>query len=349
MNRKASTFSKGLINVRARIVSTASVVGRTEFSGPLGQLFDLHDDTDRFGQNTWEQSESEMQRRAMSITMKKLGVSPDDIGAIFAGDLQNQCVGAAYGLAEFGAPYFGLYGACSTSAEAIMLAALTVSGGAFDLAAAVTSSHNCSAERQFRTPIEYGGQRPPSAQWTVTAAGAFLIATDRSDSPYFKGSSPIISRVMPGIVVDKGINDANNMGAAMAPAAIDTLTRFFRESGSSPEDYDLILTGDLGRVGGEILTSMMKADGYDISRVYNDCGLMIYDGLSRPDVNSGGSGCGCSAAVLSAYVIPKLTVGELRNVLYIATGAMMSTSSLQQGLTIPGIAHLLHLTSSPDR
>lgn len=340
---KKGYSSSGLIETRARIAASASVVGRSEHSGPLGGFFDLHDATDRFGQSTWEQSESEMQRRALSVAMKKLGVGNEDIGAIFAGDLLNQCVGAAYGLAEFASPYFGLYGACSTSAEGLTLAAMTVSGGCFDLAAAVTSSHNCSAERQFRTPIEYGGQRPPSAQWTVTGAGAFLVAADREDSPFVTSDSPLICRVMPGIVTDKGINDANNMGAAMAPAAIDTLTRFFRASGSRPDDYDLILTGDLGRVGGEILTSMMKAEGYDVSGVYNDCGLLIYDGITSPDVNSGGSGCGCAATVLASYIIPKLRSGELKNVIFIATGAMMSTSSLQQGLTIPGIAHLLHI------
>lgn len=340
---KKRVYDSGLIETRARIVSAASVVGRAENSGPLSGFFDMHDDTDRFGQPTWEQSESEMQRRALSIAMKKLGATGDDIGAIFAGDLLNQCVGSAYGLSEYGAPYFGLYGACSTSAESLTLASISVSGGFFDLSAAVTSSHNCSAERQFRTPIEYGGQRPPSAQWTVTGAGAFLIAADRPDSPFVTHNSPTVCQVMPGIVTDKGINDANNMGAAMAPAAIDTLTRYFRISGKHPDEFDLILTGDLGRVGSEILVNMMKAEGVDLSKVHNDCGLIIYDGIESPDVNSGGSGCGCAATVLAAYAIPKLMSGEIRDMLFIATGAMMSTSSLQQGLTIPGIAHLLRI------
>ena len=343
MKRRA--FNSGLIETKARIVSAASVVGRAEFSGPLSGCFDLHDDTDRFGQSTWEQAESEMQRRALSIAMKKAGASTDDIGAIYAGDLLNQCVGAAYGLSEYGAPYFGLYGACSTSAESLTLAAMTVSGGFFDLAAAVTSSHNCSAERQFRTPIEYGGQRPPSAQWTVTGAGAFLLANDRSDSPFVLQASPTVCQVMPGIVTDKGINDPNNMGAAMAPAAIDTLTRYFRVSGKHPDEFDLILTGDLGQIGSEILVDMLKAEGIDISGVHKDCGLIIYEGIDSPDVNSGGSGCGCAATVLAAYALPKLISGEMRDMIFIATGAMMSTSSLQQGLTIPGIAHLLRIRS----
>ena len=336
----------GLIETDARIISAASVVGRTEFSGPLGKEFDLHDDTDRFGQPTWEQSESEMQRRALSIAMKKAGVKNCEIGAIFAGDLLNQCVGAAYGLIEFGSPYFGLYGACSTSAEGLILSSLSVSGGFFELAAAVTSSHNCSAERQFRTPIEYGGQRPPSSQWTVTGSGAFLVASDKKSSPIIPPNAPRISQVMPGIVVDKGINDGNNMGAAMAPAAIDTLTRFFRTSQALPSDYDLILTGDLGAVGSEILVSMMDSTGYDISSVHKDCGLIIYEGIKAPDVNSGGSGCGCSATVLASHIIPKISAKELSNVLFIATGAMMSTSSIQQGLSIPGIAHLIRIEST---
>ena len=340
---KKRAYNSGLIETKARIVSAASVVGRAEFSGPLSAFFDLHDDTDRFGQSTWEQSESEMQRRALSIAMKKLGTVQNDLDAIFAGDLLNQCVGAAYGLSDFGAPYFGLYGACSTSAESLILSSMTVSGGFFDLAAAVTSSHNCSAERQFRTPIEYGGQRPPSAQWTVTGAGAFIIAADRIDSPFVTRNSPTVCQVMPGIVTDKGINDPNNMGAAMAPAAVDTLTRYFRLSGSHPDNFDLILTGDLGRIGSEILVDMLKADGIDISRVHNDCGLIIYEGIDSPDVNSGGSGCGCAATVLAAHVLPKLASGEIKNMLFIATGAMMSTSSLQQGLSIPGIAHLLRI------
>ena len=341
--KQSKSASMGLIETSARIISAASVVGKCEYEGPLGAFFDLHDDTDRFGQSTWEQSESEMQRRALSIAMKKRSIRAENLDAIFAGDLLNQCTGAAYGLSEFGAPYFGLYGACSTSAEGLTLGAMTVSGGCLDVAAAVTSSHNCSAERQFRTPIEYGGQRPPSAQWTVTGAGAFILSRDRSDSPFVSSDDPLICRVMPGIVTDKGISDPNNMGAAMAPAAIDTLTRFFRVSGSTPDDYDLILTGDLGRVGSEILTAMMKAEGFDISRVHNDCGMLIYSGLSSPDVNSGGSGCGCAASVLASYAIPKLRIGALKDILFIATGAMMSTTSLQQGLTIPGIAHLLHI------
>jgi len=329
---------------KVRIISTAAVAGREEQNGPLGGSFDVTDTKDdSFGMDTWEKAESEMQRLALGLAMEKAKLTVDDVDAMFAGDLLNQCVGSAYGLTEYTVPYFGLYGACSTSAEGLTLAAMTVNRKCFDVAAAVTSSHNCAAERQFRTPIEYGGQRPPSAQWTVTGAGAFIVAADSDDSPFISSDDPYICHVMPGIVTDKGVSDPNNMGAAMAPAAIDTLTRFFNASQTVPDDYDLILTGDLGSVGSEILTAMMKAEGYDISRKHNDCGLMIYAGLSTPDVNSGGSGCGCAASVLASYAVPKLRSGDIENLLFIATGAMMSTSSLQQGLTIPGIAHLLHI------
>ena len=229
--KSKKTSSMGLIETKARIISSASVVGRSEHDGPLGNLFDLHDDTDRFGQKTWEQSESEMQRRALSIAMKKKAIRTDDIGALFAGDLLNQCVGSAYGLTEYTVPYFGLYGACSTSAEGLTLAAMTVNRKCFDVAAAVTSSHNCAAERQFRTPIEYGGQRPPSAQWTVTGAGAFIVAADSDDSPFISSDDPYICHVMPGIVTDVSAMDVARMTLRRGPQAN---TRSCSSFGSEP-------------------------------------------------------------------------------------------------------------------
>ena len=334
--------SKGrLIKLSADVIASASVVGDAEHRGPLGDRFDLHDPDDRFGQSTWEKAESEMQRIALSIALKKSSLPLSSIGALYAGDLLNQCVGSAYGLLSFDIPYFGLYGACSTSAEGIILAAMGVDAKYFRYAAAVTSSHNCSAERQYRTPIEYGGQRPPSAQWTVTGAGAFILGRcGISPSPLAR-----ITGVMPGTVIDKGISDANNMGAAMAPAALDTLIKYFSSADASPNDFDLILTGDLGRVGSDILTDLALAEGLDIVAVHGDCGSMIYDGLDRPDVNSGGSGCGCSASVMASHILPRIQSGEYRRVLFLATGAMMSPSSVQQGLSIPAIAHLIELES----
>ena len=321
----------------ALIVSAASVVGGKEFEGPLGALFDFHDPSDRFGQKTFERSEGEMQRLVLASAMSKLGVGVNDIDALFAGDLMNQCVSSAYGLLEYDVPYFGLYGACSTAAEGLMLASIFVSRGIADIAAAVTSSHNSAAERQYRNPIEYGGQRTPTAQWTVTGSGAFIVG--RSGDAFAE-----VTDAFPGIVVEKGMTDAANMGAAMAPAAADTLLNYFEASGSSPDDYDLIVSGDLGREGVLILGELLSASGVDASGKLDDCGLMIYD-LDAQDVHSGGSGCGCSASVLAASILPKLKCGELRNILFYGTGAMMSPSSLKQGLAIPAVAHLLHLKS----
>ena len=321
----------------ALILAASSVVGGKEFEGPLGSLFDFHDPSDRFGQKTFERSEGEMQRLVLVSAMTKLGVGASDIDALFAGDLMNQCVSSAYGLLEYDIPYFGLYGACSTAAEGLMLASILVSRGISDLAAAVTSSHNSAAERQYRNPIEYGGQRTPTAQWTVTGAGAFIVG--REGDAFAE-----IVDVFPGIVVEKGVTDAANMGAAMAPAAANTLLNYFEASGSSPDDYDVIISGDLGREGVLILGELLSASGVDASGKLEDCGLMIYD-LEAQDVHAGGSGCGCSASVLAASILPKLKRGELHDILFYGTGAMMSPSSLKQGLAIPAIAHLLHFKS----
>ena len=322
----------------AYILAAASVVGKEEYAGPLGEHFDLHDNTDKFGMKTWELAESEMQRLAFNTALSKLSICEKSVGALFAGDLLNQCVSSSYGLLDFDIPYFGLYGACSTAVEGIMLAAATVNAGYFELAAAVTSSHYCAAERQYRTPIEYGAQRSPTAQWTVTGAGAFMIG---------KEGRVRISEGLPGIVIEKGINDASNMGAAMAPAAADTILRYFRESGYSPEQFDMIATGDLGKEGGDILCELLLSEGFDIRRSYRDCGVMIYD-RERQDKHAGGSGCGCSAVVLASYIRPMLERGEISDVLIIGTGAMMSPSSIQQGQAIPAVAHLIHLTSKRD-
>ena len=322
-----------ILNTDASIICAASVVGKKEFDGPLGSCFDLHDDKNKFDQKTWEKAESEMQRLSLNAALSKGDLSPNDVDAIFAGDLLNQCVGSAYGLLNFDVPYFGLYGACSTAVEGMMLASLLISGGHFERCATVSSSHFCSAERQYRNPLEYGGQRPQTAQWTVTGAASFIIG---------KHSSVKIKEALPGIVIEKGINDASNMGAAMAPAALDTLTRYFHLSNTRPQDFDMIYTGDLGFEGSEILRELMRAEGYDLSSNYTDCGNIIYN-REEQDVHSGGSGCGCSAVVLASHVLPRLQSGELKRVLAIGTGAMMSPSSLNQGLAIPAVAHLIRL------
>lgn len=337
MSRKKGGTVKTL---GAAILAASSAVGKKEKEGPLGDLFDFSDPTDRFGQKTWERSESEMQRIVFSGAAGKLGIGEEDIDAVFAGDLLNQCVGSAYGLLQFDIPYFGLYGACSTCAEGLTLAAMTVSAGLYRRAASVTSSHNASAERQYRNPLEYGGQRPPTAQWTVTGAGAFIVGKACGDA------SALIADVMPGVVVEKGIKDAANMGAAMAPAAADTVLRYLDENGKKPADFDLIVTGDLGFEGNSILHDLLAVAGAETARtgLLTDCGMMIFD-RERQDVHSGGSGCGCSAAVLAAYLLPLLKSGMLKNILFIGTGAMMSPSSTKQGEAIPAVAHLVHLTS----
>lgn len=333
------------------IISSASVAGANEEKGPLGGTFDITDTTktDTFGKKTWEESEGEMQRLALLAAMQKGGVAEDEICAVFAGDLQNQCVGSNYGLLDFDVPFFGLYGACSTCAEGLILASVLSSG--YDVVtASVASSHNCAAERQFRYPIEYGGQRAPTSQWTVTGAGAFVLSTEK------KKGAPYITDVLPGRSIDRGINDLNNMGAAMAPAAIDTLKRYFDETGRDPSSFDMIVTGDLGAEGSRIFREFMSANGYEIGGVHVDCGLMIYD-REGDDRHAGGSGCGCSASVLSAHILPRMTNGaknaasgeKLYDILFMATGALMSPASVQQGNNIPGICHLVHIQSEREK
>jgi stage V sporulation protein AD len=286
-----------------------------------------------------------MQRMALSAALSKAHVAPEQVDMLFAGDLLNQCVGSSYGLLSYDIPYFGLYGVCSTSAEGIILASSMIGGGLAHVAAVVTSSHNAAAERQFRTPLEYGGQRSPTGQWTVTGAGAFVLC-----DPQTAGGRElaIVTQAMPGIVIDMGITDANNMGAAMAPAVVSTLTRFFDEHGTTPDEFDLIVTGDLGWEGGRILCDLMAAEGRDISGRHNDCGKMIFSRHAQ-DTHSGGSGCGCAAVVLGGYLLPMLRSGALNKILFLATGAMMSPDSVKQGQSIPAVAHLLCLESPCGR
>lgn len=310
---------------------------------------------DKFSTTSWEAAEGEMQKRALTTAIAKAGLTEHDIDAVFAGDLQNQCVGSNYGLLDFDIPYFGLYGACSTCSEALILGAVYAAGMGTGPVAAVASSHNCAAERQFRFPIEYGGQRAPTSQWTVTGAGAFVLAADG------EANAPAIVDFLPGRSIDRGINDLNNMGAAMAPAAIDTLKRYLDESGRTPDSFDMIITGDLGVEGSHILHEFMASSGYDVATVHEDCGLLIYD-TEGSDKHAGGSGCGCSATVLSSSILPRMRLPKnghscggdacpiqeakpLRDILFMATGALMSPASVQQGNNIPGICHLVHIVS----
>lgn len=324
------------------ILASGAVVGREEYKGPLGQYFDIRDNKDdSFGMKSWEQAESEMQRLALDGVLAGSPFTAEEIAFLFAGDLLNQCVGSNYGLLNFRIPYLGLYGACSTAAEGLMLASL-LCGTTGLRAAAVSSSHNCSAERQFRFPMEYGGQRTPTSQWTVTGAGAFVLGTDPAESKH-AGKALRVADVMPGIPLDKGITDINNMGAAMAPAAADSLLRYFKATSTAPDDYDLIITGDLGREGTGILIEFVNSEGYELAGVHKDCGLLIYGEGS--DKHAGGSGCGCSAVVMAACILEEMRRGTYGNVLFMGTGALMNPVVLNQGQSIPGIGHLVHIIS----
>lgn len=326
-----------------RVIASGSVAGREEHRGPLGDTFDFHDATDdRFGMSTWEKAESEMQRLAMQSALKGARLDDGELDYLLAGDLMNQCVGSNYGLLTFGVPYLGLYGACSTMAEGMLLGSLLV-GGAERRCGVATSSHNCTAERQFRFPVEYGGQRPPTAQWTATAAGAVILSSVPEDEGRLHGSFEIrITETLAGEAIDAGITDMGNMGAAMAPAAADTLERYFRESGREPESFDLIVTGDLGAEGSGILCDLLFSHGFLIAPRHADCGLLLYD-RERQDKHAGGSGCGCSAVVMASHVLRNMAEGVYRDVLFVGTGALMNPMTVQQGLSIPGIGHLVHL------
>ena len=323
------------------IVSTATAVGKKEAEGPIGGYFDLRERSDLFGQDTFEQAESEMQRQALNLALSKRKLRGEDIGAVFAGDLLNQCTASVYGLEEFGIPYFGLYGACSTMAEALMLAGIFADRGVAYRTAAVVSSHNGAAERQFRFPLEYGSQRPPTAQWTVTGAGAFILEGGLDDGTDAL-KKPRITAALPGRIVDMGINDANNMGAAMAPAAADTLLTYFRESGEYPDSFDYILTGDLGFEGNAICRELLSERGLSLGGNFTDCGMLIFDPETQ-DTHCGGSGCGCSAVVLGGFILDKMRKGEIGRVILVGTGALMSPSMIQQGKSIAGIGHLVQI------
>lgn len=312
------------------IKGSAAICGTKENEGPIGSDFDIIMPDAEWNEETWEKTESKMQREAVKLAVQKAGLNLSDIKYIFAGDLLNQCIGAGFGLRELDIPFFGVYGACSTMIESLSLSAAMIDGGFADNTVAVTSSHFCTAERQYRTPLAYGGQRTPTAQWTVTGAGALVLSSN--------GTGPYITEITTGKICDMGVKDANNMGGAMAPAAYDTLLAHFKDSSKKPSDYDLILTGDLGKVGREILIELIAKDGYDISKNYNDCGCMIYD-LQEQDVHAGGSGCGCIASVLCGHILKRMNNGELKNVLAIGTGALLSPTSSLQGESVPGIAH----------
>ena len=316
------------------ITSTASIVGPKESDGPLASYFDKCLDDEFWGEETWEKAESKIIKETVSLAVNKSGIPSQNIDYCFAGDLLNQCISSSFGLRELNIPFFGIFGACSTFVEGMSLGSVFIDGGAAENVLCATSSHFCSAEKQFRFPLELGNQRPPTSQWTVTGSGAVVLSKS--------GNGPFITHITSGKIVDLGIKDANNMGAAMAPAAVDTLLTHFQDTGRAPSYYDLILTGDLGHIGKEITIDMMKTHGYNIKSNYNDCGVLIFDKATQ-DTHSGGSGCACCGTVFSGYVFQQLQQKKVQKVLLIATGALTNSTSAQQGETIPGIAHAISI------
>ncbi len=321
------------------IFSAAAAVGSLENEGLIGPFADTHSPDDQFGANTWEMAETEMVRQTIDLALKKANLSPSAIDVILAGDLLNQCTATAYGALPFHRPYIGLYGACSTFAEGLYLGSLALESGHYKAACVTASSHFSSAERQYRFPLEYGCQRTPTAQRTVTGAGAALLGLCEKKDPAMR-----VCAALPGRMIDSGVTDANNMGAAMAPAAADTLLTYFWESNTSPDDYDLILTGDLGAIGADLLRELCADKGVTLGNEYKDCGLEIFD--PSQDVHAGASGCGCSAVYVCGYLKKIWNDSPLSDVLLIGTGALLSPLTVQQNHTIPGIAHLIRFSKT---
>jgi len=321
------------------ITHWASVAGKKESEGPLASSFDMTLQDTRFGAASWEQAEKQMQKSVIDILLKKADLQKQQIGLVFSGDLLNQCIGSSFTLRNTGIPHLGLYGACSTMAESLLMASMTVGGGFSDRVIAMTSSHFASSERQYRFPLGYGGQRTPTAQWTVTGSGAALVCAS-GDGPRIEGGTV-------GTVTDLGIKDANNMGAAMAPAAYATITAHFKDLGRGPEDYDRIYTGDLGRIGREMLLELAAKDGLSLEDRLFDCGMLVFDTAAQ-DVHAGGSGCGCSAITLCGSLLEQLNTGAFGRILFCGTGALLSPTSTQQGLPIPGVCHGVSILGRRD-
>lgn len=317
------------------IKASASIVGTKEGEGPLGDLFDMVGSDDMFGCPNWEAAESSLQKDAIYTALGKAKLKPSDMRYIFAGDLLGQSIASSYGILNYEIPYFGLFGACSTCGESLSLGSMAICGGFADKVVCVTSSHFASAEKEFRFPLEYGNQRPLSATWTVTGSGAFVLTNCKEKN---EGVRARITGITTGIIQDYGLKDSMNMGACMAPAACNVIYQNFMDFNRSIEDYDRIITGDLGMVGQSALLELLRDQGFDIAKKHMDCGIEIYDADTQ-DTHAGGSGCGCAATVLSAYVLKQIEEGIWKRVLFIPTGALLSKTSFNEGQNIPGIAH----------
>lgn len=335
MNDNRAGKQSFLLPCRPVITAWASIAGKKESQGPLCKEFDMVCEDSYFGQKTWEQGEKQMQKLAIETLLKKAGLREDQIGMVCSGDLLNQCIGSSFTLRNKNIPHLGLYGACSTMAESLLTAAMAVEGGFMDRVVAMTSSHFASSERQYRFPLGYGGQRTPTAQWTVTGSGAALVCRD--------GKGPRLEACTVGTVTDLGIKDAGNMGAAMAPAALATIRAHFEDLNRTPDDYDLIVTGDLGQLGKDILLTLAQQQGLAIGGKLMDCGTEVFD-CQKQDVHSGGSGCGCSAITLCGHLLNRIEQGKYKKILFCGTGALLSPTSTQQGLPIPGVCHAVCIT-----
>ena len=332
--------------VKPWIISSASIVGKKEKEGPLGRYFEMHDEDEKFGGENWEEAESNLQKQAARRAVEKSGLSMEDIRYIYAGDLLGQTIATSFGLMEFHRPLFGLYGACSTAGEALSLGSAGIEGGMADFVLALTSSHFASAEKQFRYPLEYANQRPLSATWTVTGSGAFVLASPKEAKKRQIRPIAQIAGITTGKILDYGCRDSMNMGAAMAPAAADCIFCHLEDFHRTPEDYDAIVTGDLGSVGQRILFDLMSDKGVSLQGKHLDCGMMIYNQETQ-DTHAGGSGCGCSAVVLSAYFLKELLEKRYRRILFVPTGALLSTVSFNEGKNVPGIAHAVVIEGMP--
>lgn len=337
MNKKRIGKRTIKLNNMPTIIAASSIVGPKEGQGPLKDKFDLILSDDLYGEKTWELAESKMVQTVMKMSVEKANKTLEDVDFLFGGDLINQLFPASFAARELGVPFFGIYGACSTMSEGLCLGSMAIDGEYAKYVLCGTSSHYCTAERQFRFPLELGNQKPMTAQWTVTGAGSVLIASE--------GNGPKVKYITTGKVIDKGIDDGNNMGAAMAPAAIDTIYSYFEDTKDDPNSFDLIATGDLGVVGKKITEDLLKERGIDISNVYVDCGIEMFD-LEKQDVHCGGSGCGCSATVFAGYIYDKLVKNEFKKVMLVSTGALLSPTSTLQKQTIPCIAHAVVIVNN---
>ena len=334
MNRKGIVFQ-----TKPRILAGAAAVGELEAEGPLKTYFDVVSSDSKFGMKTWEKAEAEMVRACSVTALKKAKKTSEDIDLSFSGDLTNQCAASTFGLKEHKIPSIGLYGACSTFVLAIGMAGCAMEAGLAKTSMTVSSSHFCSAERQYRFPLEYGCQRTPAAQTTVTGAGCLILESSEQSEDQ---TLPYLSEFFPGVICDLGVHDANNMGAAMAPACADTLLKYFMSTKQSPDNFDCIITGDLGAEGSRLFQELCLARGIDVSTNHKDCGKMIFD-AQKQEVGAGGSGCGCSASVFSGYYLKQFYDEKISDVLFLGTGALLSGTTVLQNETIPSITHLVRI------